>query len=62
MLHGARVRANALYAAYVAWAKERGEKVVFTQTTLGTQMRGRGFEKKRVSSGENYLGLEVKER
>ncbi len=52
--------AKALYQAYKWWAEDNGEMIV-SQTAFGTQLRERGFDKKRNSKGRTiWTGIRVR--
>lgn len=48
--HG-EVSAKDLYAAFTAWCQEAGERSIPTQTSLGTKLGERGFEKRKSGAG-----------
>ncbi len=53
-----RVRASELYAAYMRWCQENGEKYE-TGTAFGRRLADRGIVKKKTMTGAYYYGLRL---
>ena len=51
--------ATDLYAAYVDWAEEVGEKVL-SQKALGGYLRERGFEPVRTATVRGWVGVRLR--
>jgi putative DNA primase/helicase len=52
----AETKARALYSVYRKWIEEAGEKPV-TETSFGSTLKQRGFEKRHTNKGAIYQGI-----
>jgi len=48
-----------LYASYQDWSRENGEQYQMSTGIFSARLQERGFQKKRTSSGNVYLGLSL---
>ena len=58
-LPNAQIKASTLYLSYTKWVEVNGEFFTLSQRMLGTKLKERGFKKKRKSSAQFYIGIEV---
>ena len=50
-------KASDLCASYQDWSRENGEQYQMGKDIFSVRLQERGFQKKRTSSGNVYLGL-----
>lgn len=54
-------KATALYNAFRKWAEDSGETRPMSQTSFGTSLRERGFEKEKTRTGIIWWGIGLRE-
>ena len=52
--------ATDLYAAYQNWSRDNGEQYQMSTTIFSSRLQERGYQKRRSSKGNLYLGLSLK--
>ena len=56
----AMVSASDLYVAYQDWSRENGEQYQMGTAIFSSRLQERGYTKKRINTGNLYLGLSLK--